>query len=210
MVELECKQCGDNYTVRPYRKDKSRFCSKECSNEYRKNRREVECIECGEVFEKKVSDINRSENDFCSHECRGVYMRNQVTFNCEQCGEEVTRRKSSDDQTDKSLCSQECWKKYMSKPDSPDNVYYGDNWRDMRRKTLKRDGSQCVKCGKTEEEMGRQPDIHHIKPLNSFDEPEDANYLDNLVALCKKHHNEMEHKTEEVQRQLLGMQEDQT
>jgi 5-methylcytosine-specific restriction endonuclease McrA len=70
--------------------------------------------------------------------------------------------------------------------------YYGSNWDEIRAKALNRDDHCCVVCKKGEEELGMSPDVHHIMPLRRFDEPEDANFLENLVTLCKKHHGYVE------------------
>jgi len=74
--------------------------------------------------------------------------------------------------------------------------YYGANWHETRRDALARDDYQCQECGLTnsehEETHGSSLDIHHKRPLRTFDEPEDANTLDNLISLCRGCHNKRE------------------
>jgi hypothetical protein len=39
-----------------------------------------------------------------------------------------------------------------------------------------------------QEELGRALDVHHIKPVSSFVNANDANYIENLVSLCHDCH----------------------
>lgn len=66
--------------------------------------------------------------------------------------------------------------------------YYGKGWYIQREKALKRDNHACQICGKTKEEIGRYPDVHHIIPFRLFDNNEEANKLTNLITLCPVHH----------------------
>ncbi|MFB6312279.1 MAG: HNH endonuclease [Salinirussus sp.] len=55
--------------------------------------------------------------------------------------------------------------------------------------TLERDDFTCVICGATKDEIGRNPDVHHIVPVRRFIEAEAADKTDahvprNLVTLC--------------------------
>lgn len=85
--------------------------------------------------------------------------------------------------------------------------YYGENWHEQRRKTLRRDGFKCQRCGTTNEEHKEEHeiglDVHHIVPLREFDTRENANQLDNLVTLCRRCHNRLETKQPEKVRELV-------
>jgi 5-methylcytosine-specific restriction endonuclease McrA/biotin operon repressor len=74
--------------------------------------------------------------------------------------------------------------------------YYGKNWHEVRRRVLNRDNRTCQCCGVSEvehkEQHGMQLDVHHRKPIRTFDEPEAANDPDNLVTLCRQCHNRVE------------------
>lgn len=74
--------------------------------------------------------------------------------------------------------------------------YYGANWHDRRRAALERDDYRCQRCdisNKTSKQRYSMAlDVHHIVPLREFDDPESANDLDNLVALCRACHNAVE------------------
>ncbi|WP_204960087.1 HNH endonuclease [Salinigranum salinum] len=52
-------------------------------------------------------------------------------------------------------------------------------------------------CGATREELGRNPDVHHIIPVRRYIESErfsreDAHFLENLVSLCSSCHRKAE------------------
>jgi hypothetical protein len=72
---------------------------------------------------------------------------------------------------------------------------YSD-WEKHRKKALERDEHQCQICGLSNEEhkekFGRGIHVHHIIPIRIFEDPEDANGLNNLITLCQPHHNEWE------------------
>jgi len=65
---------------------------------------------------------------------------------------------------------------------------YGDNWEEQRQKALERDSHTCQGCGDTSATMH----VHHIKPLRTFETPEDANVLSNLVTYCPPCHRKWE------------------
>jgi 5-methylcytosine-specific restriction endonuclease McrA len=100
------------------------------------------------------------------------------------------------------VCSKECQNKWLSESFAGSGhpnwkggvkVPYGKGWSATRRQALERDDYQCMICSKPKEEIGRNPDVHHITPLRLFieseeHEKEDAHYLENVVSLCIKCH----------------------
>lgn len=70
---------------------------------------------------------------------------------------------------------------------------YGENWYRQRERCLKRDNFQCRICGNVTSNHS-VPDVHHIKPLRTFDVPEEANNLSNLICLCRYCHKQVEGK----------------
>lgn len=79
--------------------------------------------------------------------------------------------------------------------DSPySSQEYGTNWTKQRQKCLERDGRQCRVCGADEQELGREPSVHHITPRGEFDHENwrEINALSNLVTLCPTCHGKFE------------------
>ena len=64
--------------------------------------------------------------------------------------------------------------------------HYEGHWLRQRKLALERDGYICQLCGTTQEENGRELDVHHIRPYKLFNDKNEANQLDNLISLC--HH----------------------
>ncbi|WP_394342375.1 HNH endonuclease [Salinigranum rubrum] len=73
-------------------------------------------------------------------------------------------------------------------------------WERLGRRPFegaRRDGYQCVHCGIAREELGRNPDVHHLIPVRWYIESdqftrEDAHFLDNVVSLCSSCHRTAE------------------
>jgi len=68
----------------------------------------------------------------------------------------------------------------------------GANWELQSALARQRDGFRCRECGISEEELGRQLDVHHLIPFSSFRSSVDANQLENLVGVCPSCHNRLE------------------
>lgn len=164
------------------------------SNAHRDELPSIECEYCGKVKHDKPSVIDRIEH--CSYECamksleEDHPLRHENYFECIICGEEFRRCNNRAEQA--KCCSTECGLKYMKELrvgenhhswNGGGNPYYGENWSQVRKKCLERDGETCQDCGATEDLH-----VHHIRPLRAFDEPEEANNLLNLVTLCRTCH----------------------
>jgi 5-methylcytosine-specific restriction endonuclease McrA len=74
--------------------------------------------------------------------------------------------------------------------------YYGPSWRPARRAAWKRDKESCRTCGRSSAELGERPTVHHVIAFKKFgrDRHEEANDLNNLVALCRPCHMKTEWK----------------
>jgi 5-methylcytosine-specific restriction endonuclease McrA len=79
---------------------------------------------------------------------------------------------------------------------------YGPSWPTQRMKAMHRDDYKCVVCGMTNREHMNQNNqelhVHHIVRKEAFRrddgtfDHESANEIDNLVTLCRDHHNASE------------------
>lgn len=81
---------------------------------------------------------------------------------------------------------------------------YGTDWPDIRDEVLQRDRHECQRCGISHEEHKKRDDlfppgkglhVHHITPFREFDSVDEANRLENLVALCARCHAIVESPT---------------
>lgn len=75
-------------------------------------------------------------------------------------------------------------------------VNRGTDWPKLRQRALEADDYQCQGCGISEDdhraEHGVGLSVHHIRPVTEFDEPADADTVDNLVPLCRDCHPKWE------------------
>lgn len=173
MTESECEFCGD---VHEHREDRlGRFCSRECKDNNRKNLTgedatawkggpdEKVCDFCNDTYSVKQS--RSDESKFCSKGCMALWRsENWRGTNCPN------------------------WEGGHQKS-------YGPMWNSIREDVRDRDGC-CQLCGMTIEkhknEYGRNPDVHHIKPIKSFDSFKEANKMSNLIMLCRDCHSKVE------------------
>lgn len=166
-----CERCGDKFEFYPSNKE-GRYCP--------------DCVEEADEFLGKpyaeVVDVERIHRE------------------CDHCGKSMEVLASERKYGAGRFCSRDCLSNWMSENRRGKNHHNWDNgggkyvgkWSRARKKALERDDYQCQNCGTTTEEIGRNPDVHHIVPLRKFDEPQDAHALDNLVSLCRKCHRNVE------------------
>jgi 5-methylcytosine-specific restriction endonuclease McrA len=64
---------------------------------------------------------------------------------------------------------------------------YGHTWSRMREKALERDEYECQVCGAEE-----QLHVHHKLPVRTFEDPNDAHYMVNLVTCCVSCHPKLD------------------
>jgi len=178
-----CYTCKKPYKERPSRiaRNKRTFCSKECfmkekpniakeSMKSRKKRIKVTCDYCGkDIFLRPYRLKQGYKNTFCNYSCRSAWRT-------------------------ENLSGENSWAWKGGWPE-----YYGPNWKKQRNKARKRDNYTCQKCHITEEKLGKQLDVHHIKPIREFgyipnenDNYKPANNLENLICLCNKCHLTMD------------------
>jgi len=84
-----CKNCGNEFRVKPNERDIRKFCSMKCRVEYAN---EATCIVCGKIFKRSPAHIARIKKPTCSRKCRDDARRMERTkYICFVCGEEFYR-----------------------------------------------------------------------------------------------------------------------
>ncbi|WP_394348453.1 HNH endonuclease [Natronococcus sp.] len=86
------------------------------------------------------------------------------------------------------FCSHNCLALSLTIQDASDQNVYNGKWREVRRRALDRDDHRCKNCGAAKEELGQEPDVHHIVPVREFSDPQIAHSIDNLIRLCRSCH----------------------
>lgn len=175
-----CEICGDDFEYYPSEKP-GRFCP--------------DCV--GSEDWHEPPNLTGSENP--------RYNGGKVNLQCDVCDRRFERYPSNVNEG-ATLCSPECQADWLSEAftgeghpnwEGGGNENYGPGWAPARERALERDGHECVVCGATREELGRNPDVHHVVPVRRFVEHEvltkrDAHTLDNLVSLCPSCHRKAE------------------
>lgn len=223
----ECGRCGAKFYCKHDRKYCSAECRYERreldhtgSNNpnYTGAKETTTCETCDAEFEYYPSD---KEGRFCpacvtsetwqnppalTDEANPNYAGGKLTLTCDVCECRFERYPGNvgDGGT---LCSNDCRAAWLSDEYSGDGHpnwdggptgSYGPGWRRVRERALERDGYQCVLCGAGAEQLGRNPDVHHIVPVRAFLETPvttlaDAHTIDNVVCLCGSCHRRVEH-----------------
>jgi hypothetical protein len=120
-----------------------------------------------------------------------------MEFDCAVCRTTIERYPSNVT-GEVTVCDRDCLSDWLSEEftgdghpnwKGGDTGNYGPGWNRVRREALERDGHECVVCGATKADIGRNPDVHHIIPVRVFAESEeyektDAHRLDNVISLC--------------------------
>jgi len=212
--KTECEICGCEFET--YEPERRKTCSKECSRKYTSQRQkgdrhwnwqggksELECKVCGDKFKVKQGEVEKRKT--CSNECSGQlmsqitgkekwsYKEGKTSVTCKQCGYkfktyEPERRKT---------CSRECLFKLHSGKKHPRWVEgfkpeYGNSWKEVSEEIREKYNRRCFLCSKKEKKLERKLDVHHILPVSEFDEVNQAHFEENLVALCRSCHLDVE------------------
>ena len=81
-----------------------------------------------------------------------------------------------------------------SSRESRNKHYASADWQGLRSQALERDGYECGSCGMTEEEhqeeFGTGLNVHHVTDIADFENPDDADTLENLETLCAECHGQ--------------------
>ena len=220
----ECANCEARFYSEEERRYCSESCRDEsvsfegeANPNYRGGKETTDCEICGEGFEYYPSEkpglhcpsCVEGENWRHRPDVSGAnnprWRGGKAELSCVVC-DEPFERYPSDITGEVSLCSNECRATWLSETfigsGHPNwrgggNHSYGRGWNEVRERALERDDRTCVRCGTDAEELGRNPDVHHIVPVRAFLESPvlieaDAHTLDNVVSLCPSCHRTAE------------------
>ncbi|WP_436929568.1 HNH endonuclease [Halosimplex halobium] len=193
-----CEGCGSEFYDPKARLSYCDDCEPnagENNGNWKDARERAECERCGDEFEYYPSDKNgvycpgcvREADEFLGDHYAEVHDIDRVERECEHCGEEFSALPCTLRDGGVRFCSRECVSDALYNGRSDPGVYNGD-WYQVRRRALDRDDHRCQNCGKRSEEIGREPDVHHITPIREFDDPQEAHSLGNVVTLCRSCH----------------------
>lgn len=118
-IKKTCLFCKKEYFIKPHRKNISKYCSKECQFNDRKNQILTNCGYCGKEMTTTPSKLKYSKSGkvFCSNKCVGKYnsmtKKKRISKTCLICGSNYEVIPS---QAEKSVtCSVECQHIWQSK-----------------------------------------------------------------------------------------------
>jgi len=176
----------------------------------------VECFVCHNQIIRKNCFFKQFNRFFCSFDCQSKYKKTLVgkmaghwkgggiQVNCAQCDSSLIKPKCivNSSKTHRFFCSKKCSYKWKSDNLNGDKIYnwkggydgyYGPNWLKQRRKALERDNKTCKICNKTQKQLGKNPDVHHIIPFIEFTVKRflEANNLTNLICFCSYCHSKV-------------------
>ncbi|MDX1746008.1 MAG: HNH endonuclease signature motif containing protein [Halobacteriales archaeon] len=195
-----CKGCGtafhDTKAGRSYCDDCNPNAGEHNGN-WRGGRETATCQLCGAEFrfypsEKKgvyCPTCVEESDEFLGTPYHEVHEIERIDRECDHCGEEMSVLQTDRKRGRGRFCSHECLCLWMSKDGA---TSYNRGWFRPRRSALERDDYTCQECGKSATELGQSPDVHHIRPVRLFEDPEDAHHLGNLISLCRSCHTHIE------------------
>ena len=165
------------------------------------------CQACGAAFEYYPSDKKGTYCPTCVAEADGLLPENPMRpaelegTQCEHCRCDLrVHPYRLDGNSYGVFCSSSCYGEWLSVHIVAETHHqweggtlnYGSGWWPVRREALRRDEYECLRCGATAEELGRNPDVHHIVPVREFADVEEAHALANVVSLCRSCHRTVE------------------
>lgn len=178
VTTTSCKFCEKEFQIQYSKIDhKGNYCSDTC-REQGATVFQIECHNCKNLFSSK-----RKEYKYCSEACKLENQQKQlIDLTCFCCKKSFQRPSFTvqKDKKDRVFCSTKCRDKNFSR-ENPSR--YGSRWSRIREKYVKKHNHTCEICGSiNKEKYGLE--VHHIKPINTFSNVDEANTEDNLMVLC--------------------------
>jgi len=191
-IKLICQRCNKDFYVNPARQN-AKFCSRHCSDTNNRKRKVIVCQICNKEFYVNVA---RMDVKFCSKKCRDISYKRQVKVVCQACDKEFILKKSHV-KINTRFCSVACRievirgsNSYLWKGGKSFEPYGKEFNNKLKKEIRKRDSFVCQECGKSEQELNRKLDVHHIDFCKT------NNVSSNLISLCGSCHVKTLHNRE--------------
>lgn len=207
----QCTDCGSSFYDEKARREFCDDCNPnagEQNGNWKGGKESETCRRCDDEFEYYPSEKKgvycpkcvTATDEFLGTPYAEVHDIERTERECEHCGADMSVLVSERKRGNGRFCSQDCLAAWMSENRRGENHHqwrsedgdYTGKWWTARRSALQRDDYRCQHCGKSRDEIGRNPDVHHIVPLRSFDDSDDAHRLENLISLCRSCHRNAE------------------
>ena len=190
----------------------------------------VYCAYCSKVKYVKPSKTKSVSRHFCNHECKARWQSlylvgkkapgwrgGKISVDCDHCGKSLKIQPVHFKKHQHHFCNRICvaiwqsshWRgenhpSWKGGYNSYYNQYRGPNWQKQRAAAHKRDNYRCQICNISEQELGKELDVHHVISLKKFNSDyKSANQLTNLICLCPHCHRLAEHDKVSIQPKLL-------
>lgn len=207
-----CEYCGKEFQVTG-REKRKKYCSKECSNNSkctkefrisesgeREYKNTYKCELCGKEYTFwHPRYYKRRFCDDCLSKHKSEIYTNRINTICGYCGKELEVIPSRFYSNKYCYCDSKCMAQHYTQiysgENSPTwkggvNKHYKGNWLYQAKLCRERDNNCCQICGKTyEENENHNMDVHHIRKYRLFEDPKEANKLENLISLCHSCHS---------------------
>lgn len=194
MINVNCKQCGEEFKIKLCRKDTAKFCSQTCSSFSRNEKIKKFCLFCKKEFKTVLSQVKRGKGKFCSLKCFYISRNRRIKKLCLICKKEFAVRLYRIKDGEGKYCSRKCQGKWRSINIRGENHWswkggtYGTERHAIMRqieyinwaKNIKeRDNYTCQICGITKAFFHS----NHIKKFADY--PELRFNLINGITICR-------------------------
>lgn len=187
----QCAVCSKPVVRAPsHVKSRFVFCSRACHYEARGLGLVARTI----TEPYKVTESGRAAWRAAGEARRGVPRKEPISWTCEVCSRRRTIHRGKLAPARKlRFCSHQCASAGLTGAGNPawrggHPHYYGPSWRKVQRRARTADNNTCQRCFVHRGALDRELDVHHIRPVSSFTEPNDANWIGNVVTLCHPCH----------------------
>lgn len=105
-ITLICNACGKQFSVWPYLKRKTNFCSVKCYLDSTRRKQSAECVVCEKVFQIKEYLIKKGYGHYCSRKCQFSDYPARIDKICPYCGKKFSVQPSIGKL--RKFCSEKC------------------------------------------------------------------------------------------------------